>query len=131
MPGGRPSKYKKEFCERLIKHMEDGLSFEAFAGEIGVAIDTVYNWNKKHPEFSEAKKIGTAKSQLFWEKMGRSGVVGKIPGFNTAAWIFNMKNRFNWRDKREFSGDKDNPVSFAGLVASFDEDVKDYEDGEE
>ena len=29
-PVGRPTKYKPEYCEMLIEHMSEGLSFESF-----------------------------------------------------------------------------------------------------
>lgn len=83
----------------LIEHMGDGLSFEAFAGVIGKSKETLYQWVKAHPNFADAKKKGDALSLLFWEKMGLTGMAGKIRGFNVAAWIFNMKNRHGYRDK--------------------------------
>lgn len=98
---GRPSKYKNEYCELLIEHLESGLSYEAFAGVIKVHLDTLYEWEKVHPNFSEAKRIGVQAGRLFWEKMGRAGAAGKIKNFNCTAWIFNMKNRFGWRDKQD------------------------------
>lgn len=96
--GGRPSKYNPALIEDLVKHMTQGLSFESFAGRVGVHKDTLYEWLKHHPEFSDAKKRGEAGSLLFWEKLGLLGVVGKQKGFNATMWIFNMKNRFKWRD---------------------------------
>lgn len=33
--------------------------------------------------------------------------------FNSTAWIFMMKNRHNWRDKRELSGPGGGPVAYA------------------
>ena len=101
MARGRPSKYKPEYCEQLIEHCKQGLSFEAFAGSIPVHKDTIYEWAKKYPEFDEAKRTGAALSLLFWEKLGVAGAVGKVPGFNPTTWIFNMKNRFGWRDRQE------------------------------
>jgi hypothetical protein len=98
---GRPSKYKKEFCDELIAHMAQGLSFESFAAKVDANPDTLFTWAKRHREFSEAKKKGTARSLLFWETMGRNGAAGKIKGFVPAPWIFNMKNRFGWRDRQE------------------------------
>lgn len=98
MPGGQPTKYKPEYCEQLIEHFSRGKSFDAFAGVLRVNPDTIYEWAKKHKEFSEAKKIGQGISRNFWEDMGIDGV--EIPGFNTALWIFNMKNRFGWRDRQ-------------------------------
>lgn len=41
------------------------------------------------------------KRQLFWEKAGRDGTMGKIKGFNARSWQFNMGNRFCWKEKRE------------------------------
>lgn len=114
-PEGRPTKYELGYCQKLIDHMAGGLSFESFAGEIGVHRDTLYEWEKVHPEFSDAKKIGTDASLLKWEKIGRDNIINSSessPGFggsarsiNSAVWIFNMKNRFKWRDKQEGESD--------------------------
>jgi hypothetical protein len=102
---GRPSKYKKEYCDKLIDHMKQGLSFESFAGVVGTCKQTIYTWTENHAEFLDAKKRGSALSQLTWEKMGIAGAAGKIAGFNATSWIFNMKNRCDWRDKKEVEAD--------------------------
>jgi hypothetical protein len=56
--------------------------------------------------------------EMFWEEIGQRGTKGhsvdvietdpetgkktiKRQSFNATAWIFNMKNRFNWKDKTE------------------------------
>lgn len=96
MPRGRPTKYKKEYCQQLIEHMGQGLSFESFAGTISVTDRVLYNWLDKHPDFLQAQKIGKHKCMIFWEKIGVAGAAGKIQNFNAATWIFNMKNRFGW-----------------------------------
>jgi len=101
MAAGQPTKYKTAYCVRLIKWMEKGMSFESFAGDVSVHKDTLYEWVKVHPEFSDAKRQAFAKGQVFWEKMGIHGAAGKLKNFNNGAWIFNMKNRFNWRDKQD------------------------------
>ena len=87
----------------LAKHMSEGLSFESFGGlpEVSASSQTLYAWLKKYPSFLEAKKTGQQKCMLFWEKMGRAGSGGKLPGFQNSAWIFNMKNRFLWRDRTD------------------------------
>lgn len=93
---GRPTKYKPEYCDQLVDHMTDGYSFESFAGKCEVNIDTLYHWCTIHPSFSEAKKIAVEKCRLFWERMGIEGL--RYKDFNATVWIFNMKNRFKWRD---------------------------------
>lgn len=98
-PGGRPTLYRQEYCALLIEHCEQGLSFEAFAGLIGVAVDTINEWANVHTEFSAAKKVASAKCRIFWERMGRSIALGKLKNANAAVYIFNMKNRFRWRDR--------------------------------
>lgn len=107
-PVGRPSSYKPEYCESLIDKMASGFSFEAFAGSVNVSKETAYNWCDKHPEFLYAKKIGFALCQLWWETEGHKGLRDKT--FNSAIWIFNMKNRFNWRDKHEVDAKVDTVV---------------------
>lgn len=101
---GRPSKYKSEYCEKLIEHMAEGLSFESFAGVIGTCKQTIYGWTEKHDEFLDAKRKGTEKCRVFWEKLGIDIARGKVPG-NGRTWEVNVKNRFRneWRDKHEIS----------------------------
>lgn len=103
-PGeGGPSKYRPEYCQQLIDFMAKGYSIEAFAGDISVCIDTISEWVKTHPEFSAAKRLGQTKSLRFWEMQGIDGLRDEFQGskFNSAVWIFNMKNRHRWRDKQE------------------------------
>lgn len=97
---GRPSLYKPEYCQAIIKHMEKGYSFESFAAVIKVNRDTLYEWQKVHAEFSDAIKLAFDECQLFWEKKGMEGTFGELEGFSAAAYIFNMKNRFKWKDKQ-------------------------------
>jgi len=100
MNAGRPTKYDEEYCEKLIEHMAEGYSFESFGGIIEVSEDTLYEWAKVHEKFSDSKKIGTQKSMIWWEQMGRKGMINEIPFFNDRIWRLNMINRFRskWTD---------------------------------
>ena len=101
-PGGRPTSYKPEYCAMVIEHMSKGLSFETFGAVANCSKQSLYLWAETHEEFSDAKKAGFLKCQLFWEELGLKGLWGsKDSSFNTGVWIFNMKNRFGWRDKIE------------------------------
>lgn len=111
---GRPTKYKEEYCQMLIDHMSEGLSFESFAGLIEVNVDTLHEWVKTHELFSDAKKIAFNKSLIFWERLGIDHILNisesesqgegysssRSKSLNAAVWVFNMKNRFKWRDKQ-------------------------------
>ena len=109
---GRPTVYDSSYPEKLIEHMASGLSYESFAGVIGVNRDSLYNWEKSHPEFYDAKKEGSSKNLLYWEKAGHEGLFetteyndqGKPiykKTLNSTVWIFSMKNRHKWKDKQE------------------------------
>ncbi len=110
----RPTKYRKEYCEMLLNHLASGLSFDSFAPIVKVNQDTLYEWAKRYKDFAEAKKEGYSQNLLFWEKLGIAGAAGKIPNFNATTWIFNMKNRHGWRDRREVehSGSAESPIKF-------------------
>jgi len=118
MPGGRPTKYKREYCKQLINHMKEGLSFETFAALINVNTQTIYNWTYDYEEFFEAKQLGINESKLFWEKMGVEGAGGKLKNFNYGCWFRNMANRFpdQWRDKIEITA-KDETLKDPSLMS--------------
>lgn len=117
------SKYKPEYCEMLVKHMSDGLSFESFAAVAKVNRDTLYEWLKVHDSFAKAKADGFSENLLFYEKIGRAGMTGKLPGFNITAWIFNMKNRHGWRDRQPEEVDKTIINNNSTVTKMSDEDL--------
>lgn len=116
MSGGRPTDYLPEHCQTLIEHMAKGYSYESFAGVVGTCKQTLYNWEKAHAEFLDAKKEAIEKCRLFWERIGIDHVVNiseesktdegdtfkSTKSLNASVWIFNMKNRFpqEWREKQ-------------------------------
>ena len=104
---GQPTKYKPEYVKKLKEFLADGYPFEAFAGEVDVCPDTIYEWCKVHPEFSEAKKLGRSKGLKTFIDQGKKGAYGKIKGFNATPWIFMMKNIYGWKDRLEISEDEE------------------------
>lgn len=110
MAGGRPSKYKPEYCEMLVKHMATGLSFESFAAVIDVSEETIHAWARPEgaefkSEFSESKRQGFSKNRIFWERAGIQGLFEDTDGpkINSSIWQTNMKNRFRkeWTDTQK------------------------------
>lgn len=112
-PVGRPTDYKPEYCDLVIEHMAKGYSFESFAGLVDAHKDTIYEWLKSHPEFTDAKKKATDKCRLFWESVGIEGVWNhpEEKTLNTGNYVFQMKNRFKWTDRVEVSGDEAKPIA--------------------
>jgi hypothetical protein len=95
-PGGRPSEYRQEYCEAVIEHMSKGKSLMAFAGSIRVATDTVYEWIKRHAEFSDA--VSRARSaRVDWLE---TKLLASRKGAETTAAIFALRNAAptEWRD---------------------------------
>lgn len=99
--GGRPTKYKPEYCDMAIKFMRDGYSTKAFAGHIGVALSSVYKWRDEHPEFDDAIEAAQAAGALWWEDRLRH--VAQTGDGNASAAIFGVKNRSReeWKDRQE------------------------------
>lgn len=95
------SAYKPKYCALLIEHMKQGLSFVSFGAVTNTTERTLFNWVHRHKDFKEAYEIGQTHCRLWWELVGTKAVTGGIPFFNNPLWIFNMKNRFGWRDSLE------------------------------
>ena len=103
MPGGRPSKYKKAFCDVVLQVGEEGGTLIEMAEACDVHRETIREWQEKHPEFSDAVKRAEQKSQAWWVNVGKKATLGEVDNFNATSFIFNMKNRFreDWRDRHE------------------------------
>jgi hypothetical protein len=114
--------------------MTDGYSFESFAGTIGVGRRVLFNWQNTHPEFKDAHDRASCAALLWWERVGRAGMASRT--FNTAVWIFTMKNMFGWRDVQEniHVGDASRPLAVQTLQEAFAKGagkIKTFDDIEE
>lgn len=136
---GRPTKYDPAMCERAREYFnreayvvskrtitrKDGSTVEedvrlpadlptlaGFACLLGVHRDTLNQWTKDNPEFSDAIKEGKAHQERILVTNGLCGL------YEGAFGIFTAKNVLGWRDKLAIGGDEGNtapiPVATSG-----------------
>ena len=123
-PGGRPTKYKADYAEKVYKLCLLSATDKDIADFFEVEESTVNKWKLDHPQFSESIRAGKSQAdanvadRLYQRAMGfehdseEIKIVGsqvervpvrKIYPPDTTAAIFWLKNRqrANWRDKTE------------------------------
>ena len=137
--GGRPTKYKPEYCQKII----DFFNIEAFidkeiphygasgeikwtdfkrmantfptlikfAREINVSYYTVYNWTKEHPEFLQAYKEAKKLQEDFLIENGLNGNYNALFAKFVAVNVTSLKD------------EADKPV----VPVNFNVDVKDFQ----
>lgn len=96
------NKYKKEYCELLIKHMRKGFSYETFGATVGCGRTTLYDWERLHKDWKQAKAKAIEEAQKFFESRLLAKLSGQklTEGFDikmvdTACLIFALKTRFH------------------------------------
>lgn len=136
-PGGRPTKYNEEFCQRLIDFynkpstieksrtitLKSGTvideTYEAptkpthvvdFCDQIGIGVSTFYDWLNEHKEFSDAYMH--AKSYLERNVVDNALLNNYNGGFASLV----SKNWFNWKDKSEVDQNLKGEVQFVNDV---------------
>lgn len=99
---GRPTKYDPAMCDQVIELGREGFGKAEIAYELGVCRDTLDEWCRQHPSFSDAITRAREFSLGWWNKQGRAGVWGG-KDFNAQAYSLQVRNRFpqDWRDKQE------------------------------
>lgn len=127
---GRPTKYRKEFCEELIEHMREGYSFDSFCANVPCRREVLYRWLARYPAFSHAKAIGCELALKYWETVMIQGISGNLKTevtktkqvldadkkptgekivetttvpttLSASPFIFMMKNRYGWKDRQD------------------------------
>lgn len=93
---GRPPKYRKEMIDQVEKLGGLGLNFEEIANVLGINSGTFIRYRKKHPEFSQALKMGVDKANT---KVISSLFNNATIKDNLGAQIFWLKNRKGWKDQ--------------------------------
>jgi hypothetical protein len=112
----RPTTYDPTYCDRVVEYGKAGKSVAWIAAELDVHKDTIYEWMKVHPEFSDAMTRARLHAQKWWEDAGQDGLLMK-PGegsFNASVWSRSMAARFpeDWRESKgvELTGRNGGPV---------------------
>jgi len=91
-PVGRPTKYKPEYCEKIIELAKEGKGWVSWAIACGVDRTTLFDWAEQHPEFSTALKTAKLCEQDWWEEKGRSSIDAK--NFQSVVWRTSVQARF-------------------------------------
>lgn len=120
-PGGRPTKYKPELCEDLVKFFsrplyiikktrkfidgQEEIIEESVPNETpwlidwvmkhDLCVDTPANWAKQYPEFFRAYNTAKSLQERFLAELG---IKGDHSGFMT---FQALKNVSGWRDKTD------------------------------
>lgn len=100
---GQPSKYRPEYCAKVIECGQTGASLTAFAASVGVSRRTLHNWAQTFEPFAEACEIAAAHACAWYETKLREVASGEGgPGASTVA-IFGVKNfgGMDFQDRRQ------------------------------
>lgn len=102
-PVGRPRTTVKDLPEGweqiLMDCGQDGGSAVEMRCLLGVGESAWYTLLEDSDDFRRTVKEAQALCEVWWERQGRRMTVEGSG--NATVWIFNMKNRFGWRDKTE------------------------------
>ncbi|WP_299083072.1 hypothetical protein [uncultured Paraglaciecola sp.] len=110
------TKYDPAWCDKLPGMFKNGESVAEVCAVLGIGKKSFYRYIEKHADFAEAYDKGRDLSEAWWLKKGRNAVNGKAKHMDTTAWIFNMKNRFGWADKKEVSGPDRGAIPIAASI---------------
>lgn len=89
----------KGWEERIINLAKEGASIVELAVELDISRGTFYALSERDEYFLNTVKKCKRLCEAWWLKKGRTELDNK--DFSYTGWYMNMKNRFNWADKKE------------------------------
>jgi hypothetical protein len=90
---GRPSSYRPEHCDRIVQLMAEGRSLDGCTALLGVHPDSLYEWQKKHREFTDAVRAGRAAATAFWETRLLDVPQGGTSNAQAIQWALRNRSR--------------------------------------
>ena len=102
-PVGRPRTNIRDLpdgWENIMREAaQEGASDVEVRCLLGIGESGWYTLIEDDEQFCRTVKECKALCQVWWERTGRKMTMGADG--NATVWIFNMKNRFGWKDKTE------------------------------
>lgn len=80
---GQPTKYKPEYCQKVIDYGLNGDTMVSLASELRVTKSTIYEWASVHKEFSDALHICKLNSEAYWLNLAKTRAKGESQGSDT------------------------------------------------
>lgn len=104
-------------CERVVEWGREGKSRAWIAAELGITKQTLNEWDKQHPLFSESLARAKVLEQKWWEEAGQKNLATQ--GFAQSMWSRSMAARFpdDWREKTDNTTTLEAGDSFATLLS--------------
>lgn len=88
----RPTTYRPEYCDILIKMRTEGKYISEFCVEVGISERTYQNWKSAHEDFREACEIADTASLAWNEALSRH--IAKTNEGNANIHKHTLNNRF-------------------------------------
>ena len=123
MAGGRPTKYREEYCALAEETLSAGKSITQLARDMNVSKSTLYLWAEEHKPFSDALSIGREFSQAHWEDRLEEMMYSKEVNAPLVKLYF--ANRFKWHDKPEKDDEQDGKPQELNISFNVSEPVGD------
>jgi hypothetical protein len=96
---GRPLIYDENYHPaKVLELSKDPISLANVAVELDVHVDTLHDWSKKYPIFSEALKSYRMRLEDKMIKFGHE-MMKNSKDKSAPTWVFMMKNMCKWKDK--------------------------------
>ena len=91
-PVGRPTKYKPEYCEEVIRLGKEGKSIAQMAAFFDVDKASVFRWAEECDDFRTALARARVHSQNWWEDKAQQNLASR--DFNAQLWLKSVASRF-------------------------------------
>lgn len=108
MPAGRPTDYRPEYCEKVIEYGREGLLPVSMASRLSVNKDTLHQWAKVHPKFSDAFNEARIHCEAFHMERAVQTAHGERSG-NAPMTKFILSAAFGYRESAESVNTMQNP----------------------
>ncbi len=123
--GGRPTKYRAEYCEKVIEEAAKGKSLTEIAVGWGITRATLDNWAARSGRFLEALTRAKEAEMAYFESVGRSSMFSK--DFNAAVWKKSVEARFRDKyttvQKKEVTGANGGPIEVQSKASALIDEI--------
>jgi hypothetical protein len=86
--------YEESHPEKLLELLKLGKLDCEIAASFGISTRTMLRWKDEHDNFKSAYELGKPACEAWWIEFGKTGMSGKVKGYNFNSWVAFMNNKF-------------------------------------